>query len=75
MLLPYYIASMNIEHEYLERMSEYKAFPGICLVDTFELAEASQTSMFTAENTERVERQSVRRLPSSLEPALQCRSI
>ena len=37
MLLPYYVASMNIEHEYLERTGEYKAFPGICLVDAFEL--------------------------------------
>src|SRR4030042_401614 len=39
MLLPYYIASMNIEHEYYERTGEYKPFEGICLVDTFELAE------------------------------------
>lgn len=57
MLLPYYIASMNIEHEYLERMGEYKPFSGICLVDTFELAEAQQSALFTAENTARVERQ------------------
>ena len=28
MLLPYYVASMNIEHEYLERTGEYQAFPG-----------------------------------------------
>jgi predicted helicase len=57
MLLPYYIASMNIEHEYLERIGEYKPFPGICLVDTFELAESKQTALFTEENTQRVERQ------------------
>jgi type I restriction-modification system DNA methylase subunit len=57
MLLPYYIASMNIEHAYLEATGEYKAFEGICLVDTFELAEASQPSLFTAANTARVERQ------------------
>jgi predicted helicase len=57
MLLPYYIASMNIEHAYLEATGEYKAFEGICLVDTFELAEASQASLFTAENTARVEKQ------------------
>ena len=36
MLLPYYVASMNIEHEYYERTGEYKPFEGICLVDTFE---------------------------------------
>jgi predicted helicase len=57
MLLPYYIASMNIEHAYLDATGEYKPFEGICLVDTFELAEASQSSLFTAENTARVERQ------------------
>ncbi|MBM4329021.1 MAG: DNA helicase, partial [Deltaproteobacteria bacterium] len=57
MLLPYYIASMNIEHEYYERTGEYKPFEGICLVDTFELAEDKQLSfMFTEENTERVEK-------------------
>jgi len=59
MLLPYYVASMNIEHEYLERTGEYKAFPGICLVDTFELAEPEQSklSFMTEENTARVKRQ------------------
>ena len=57
MLLPYYIASMNIEHAYLDATGEYKPFEGICLVDTFELAEASQSSLFTAENTARVEKQ------------------
>jgi predicted helicase len=56
MLLPYYIASMNIEHEYYEITGEYLPFPGICLVDTFQLAEDSQFSMFTEENTERVEK-------------------
>lgn len=39
MLLPYYIASMNIEHAYLEAVGQYKAFEGICLVDTFNTAE------------------------------------
>ena len=57
MLLPYYVASMNIEHEYYERTGEYKSFEGICLVDTFELAEDKQLSlMFTQENTERLEK-------------------
>ncbi len=57
MLLPYYVASMNIEHEYYECTGEYKSFEGICLVDTFELAEDKQLSlMFTQENTERVEK-------------------
>jgi predicted helicase len=57
MLLPYYIASMNIEHAYLERTQEYEPFEGICLVDTFELAEPKQGALFTTENMERVKRQ------------------
>lgn len=59
MLLPYYIASMNIEHAFFDRTGEYKAFPGICLVDTFELAEPEQSQLgfMTAENAERVKRQ------------------
>ncbi len=59
MLLPYYIASMNIEHEFLEQTGEYKPFDGICLVDTFELAEPEQQgfSFMTEENTARVKRQ------------------
>ncbi|HVG34543.1 MAG TPA: N-6 DNA methylase [Pyrinomonadaceae bacterium] len=57
MLLPYYIASMNIEHEFYELTGGYEPFEGICLVDTFELAEAKQISFFTTENTARVERQ------------------
>jgi len=56
MLLPYYIASMNIEHEYYELTSSYQAFEGICLVDTFELAEGKQLPLFTEQNTARVKR-------------------
>ncbi len=57
MLLPYYIASMNIEHTYLDMVDEYEPFEGICLVDTFELSDATQGSLFTTENTARVARQ------------------
>ena len=57
MLLPYYIASMNIEHEYYELTRQYVPFSGICLVDTFELAEDNQPSLFVQENTRRVENQ------------------
>lgn len=59
MLLPYYIASMNIEHEFFDLVGNYELFEGICLVDTFELAEGSQAtlSFMTPENTARVERQ------------------
>lgn len=57
MLLPYYIASMNIEHEFYEATGHYLPFEGICLVDTFELAEPQQMVLFTEQNAERVERQ------------------
>ncbi len=57
MLLPYYIAAMNIEHEFYELTGRYRPFEGICLVDTFELAEAAQLALFGEENTERVARQ------------------
>ena len=64
MLLPYYIASMNIEHAYYEKMGRYEPFKHICFVDTFDtfgLMDApNQTGHFaflTAENTLRVEEQ------------------
>ena len=57
MLLPYYIASMNIEHELFEATSTYQPFEGVCLMDTFELAEDRQLPLFALENTRRVEDQ------------------
>ena len=58
MLLPYYIASLNIEQEYFQRTGTYLPFEGIALADTFELFEGQQQRIvFTEENTERVERQ------------------
>ena len=57
MLLPYYIASMNIEHEFYEATGDYHPFEGICLVDTFDLAENRQLSLFALDNTRRVEAQ------------------
>ena len=57
MLLPYYIASMNIEHEFYEATGDYRPFEGICLVDTFDLAENRQLPLFALDNTRRVEAQ------------------
>ncbi len=58
MLLHYYIASMNIEQAYMERVGQYRTFEGLCLVDTFELSELGQQSFaFTHTNTERVLKQ------------------
>jgi predicted helicase len=47
MLLPYYVASLNIEHAYYERMKQYEAFPGLCFVDTLDMAEAQQIALGT----------------------------
>ena len=57
MLLPYYIASLNIEQEYFQRMGTYLPFEGIALADTFELLEQDQGELFTRENTERIKKQ------------------
>ena len=59
MLLPYYVASMNIEHTYLERIGHYESFEGICLVDTFQTAEKQQAELgiFNEKNSERVNKQ------------------
>ena len=57
MLLPYYIASMNIEQEFYTATHRYLPYEGICLVDTFEMIEDQQMSLLTPANTERVEKQ------------------
>jgi predicted helicase len=59
MLLPYYVASMNIEHAYYEATGKYEPFEGICLVDTFQTMEKEQAelSFFNEKNSARVERQ------------------
>ena len=60
MLLPYYIAALNIEHAYYERTGSYEPFDGLCFVDTLDLAEEGgqgRFSVMTEENTARVERQ------------------
>ncbi len=57
LLMPYYIASMNIEHEFYVATNEYQPFDNLCLVDTFDLTTERQLSMFAPENTRRVERQ------------------
>ena len=64
MLLPYYIASLNIEHAFFERTGTYEPFPHICFVDTFDTFglmdaphETGEFAYFTPENTLRVEEQ------------------
>ena len=69
MLLPYYIACLNIEHAYYERTGEYLPFEGACFADTLDMAEnvakssggehivARPLMMMTEANTARVERE------------------
>ena len=57
LLLPYYIATLNIEHEFYAATGTYLPFEGISLVDTFELAEDRQLSLLTEENTARAQKQ------------------
>jgi predicted helicase len=46
MLLPYYVAALNIEHAYFELTGSYEPFDGLCFVDTLELAEGKGTFSF-----------------------------
>ena len=61
MLMPYYIAALNIEHAYYELTGSYEPFEGLCFVDTLDLTEAAQGGLsqlyVTEKNAERVERQ------------------
>ena len=56
LLLPYYIASMNIERYFYEATGRYQSFKGICFVDTFDQPHTRQLD-FLRENTERVAKQ------------------
>jgi predicted helicase len=57
MLLPYYIAAMNIEHAYFELTGHYEPFEGLCFTDSLDLAEGAMRNLFAEANTARVERQ------------------
>ncbi len=62
MLLPYYVASVNIEYYYYKQTGKYKPFENIVFTDTLELIkepEKPQKSLFTFNeiNTERAQHQ------------------
>lgn len=59
MLMPYYIASLNIENEYYQAEGEYEPFEGLAFVDTLDLAKKRQLSFdfMTEKNSQRVQRQ------------------
>ena len=57
MLLPYYIAALNIERAYFDITGEYKPFEGLCFVDTLDMIHEKQPTFLSERNTERVQRQ------------------
>ncbi len=60
-ILPYYIANLNIEYTYKQKMGEYEEFDNICFVDTLDHTSfyGKQMDLFalSVENTERIKRQ------------------
>ncbi|MEA5617639.1 type ISP restriction/modification enzyme [Cronbergia sp. UHCC 0137] len=63
-ILPYYIANLNIEYTYKQKMGVYEEFENICFVDTLDntLFEGKQMDLFamSVENTARIKRQNDR---------------
>ncbi|HYX72432.1 MAG TPA: type ISP restriction/modification enzyme, partial [Nitrososphaera sp.] len=68
-ILPYYIANLNVEYTYQQKMEKYKEFKNICFVDTLDNTDAlgyvgKQGLMFgvSSENAERIVRQNARKI-------------
>jgi predicted helicase len=65
-ILPYYIANLNIEFTYKQKMGEYEEFEHICFVDTLDHAafHLKQMDLFamSAENTQRIHNQNDRNI-------------
>ena len=60
-ILPYYVANLNIELTYKQKMGKYEEFQNICFVDTLDHTsfEKKQMDLFavSTENTARIKRQ------------------
>jgi len=68
-ILPYYIANLNIEYTYKQKMGKYVEFPNLCFVDTLDNVESlgyagKQHDIFglTSENTARIKRQNSKKI-------------
>jgi len=65
-ILPYYIANLNIEFTYKQKMGEYEEFHNICFVDTLDhtsyLGKQGDLFALSVENTERIKRQNDRKI-------------
>lgn len=72
-ILPYYIANLNIEYTYSQKMGQYAEFKNICFVDTLDNLGFSSKRKYTEpdsldfgsfspENLERIKRQNKRKI-------------
>jgi predicted helicase len=68
-ILPYYIANLNIEYTYKQKMGYYDEYKNICFVDTLDntdaLAHAGKQHglfAFSTENAERIKRQNSKKI-------------
>ncbi|HLL13991.1 MAG TPA: type ISP restriction/modification enzyme [Pyrinomonadaceae bacterium] len=68
-ILPYYIAALNIEYTYQQKIGKYKEFKNICFVDTLDNTAAlhyqhKQELMFgiSSENAARIKKQNERKI-------------
>ncbi len=65
-ILPYYIANLNIEFAYKQKMGEYEEFHNICFVDTLDHTsfQGKQFDLFamSVENTKRIKDQNDRKV-------------
>jgi len=67
-LLPYYIANLNIEYTYQQKMNEYVEFNHICWMDTLDNASANFTGSnndlfgLSVENTARIKTQNAAKI-------------
>ena len=67
-ILPYYIANLNIEYTYKQKMGDYVEFDNLCFVDTLDNTGfhwvGKQGDLFgvSAENAQRIKRQNERKI-------------
>lgn len=68
-ILPYYVANLNIEYTYKQKMGKYVEFPNSCFVDTLDNIDAlayegKQHSLFgfSSENADRIKRQNEQKI-------------
>jgi predicted helicase len=67
-ILPYYIANLNIEYTYKQKMGDYEQFDNLCFVDTLDNTGfhwvGKQGDLFgvSAENAQRIKRQNDRKI-------------